>query len=150
MALTFGIVRPILIASTERALTLMDVSDLVQQLTLGVISSLQHSLSFRREFSAGLVQLPALILLGLPFQKHWQPQDRQCCSRPRAASRHFTAGNLCLKLSLLVLLSGLPGVWIGANVALKLPDQWATISLVSSPLDLVSTPPSDPILVPVT
>ena len=108
----------------------MSVSDLVQQLTLGVISLIANTLSAFAGGGAGLVQLPALILLGLPFAKALATHKIASVALGLgAASRHFRAGSLHLKLSLLVLLSGLPGVWIGANVVLRLPDQWATIAL---------------------
>lgn len=46
-----------------------------------------------------------------------------------AASRHWRARSLHPRLCLLLLLAGLPGVWIGASSVLALPDRFATAAL---------------------
>ena len=46
----------------------MSINDLIMQITLGVVSVLSNFLSALAGGGAGLLQLPALILLGLPFQ----------------------------------------------------------------------------------
>ena len=79
---------------------------------------------------AGLVQLPALILLGLPFAKALATHKIASVALGiGAASRHLAGGSLHPRLSMLVLLSGLPGVWIGARVVLLIQDRWATTAL---------------------
>ena len=108
----------------------ISVSELVQQLTLGVVALSANTLSAFAGGGAGLVQLPALILLGLPFAKALATHKIASVALGLgAASRHLTAGSLHHRISVLVLLSGLPGVWIGAKVVLLVPDRWATAAL---------------------
>ena len=79
---------------------------------------------------AGLVQLPALILLGLPFSMALATHKVASVALGLGASgRHWRASSLDLKRSALVLAAGLPGVFVGASMVLALPDQVATASL---------------------
>ena len=79
---------------------------------------------------AGLVQLPALILLELPFATALATHKLASVALGLgAASRHWRASSLDPILSSLMLMAGLPGVWLGANAVLAVPDRWATASL---------------------
>ena len=79
---------------------------------------------------AGLVQLPALILLGLPFSMALATHKVASVALGLGATgRHWRASSLDLQRSALVLAAGLPGVFVGASLVLALPDQAATASL---------------------
>ena len=99
-------------------------------LALGAIAVVANALSAFAGGGAGLVQLPALILLGLPFASALATHKLASVALGLgAAGRHWRASSLEPRLSLLVLLAGLPGVWIGASSVLALPDQVATAAL---------------------
>ena len=79
---------------------------------------------------AGLVQLPILILLGLPFPIALATHKVASVSLGVGASiRYFQKKALNPFLSLFILLCGLPGVLIGANAAILLPGEFSTIAL---------------------
>ena len=106
------------------------VAELVLLLALSAIAVVANALSAFAGGGAGLVQLPALILLGLPFASALATHKLASVALGLgAAGRHWQASSLDVRLSLLVLLSGLPGVWIGAGSVLALPDQVATAAL---------------------
>ena len=106
------------------------VTELLLQLSLAAIAVVANALSAFAGGGAGLVQLPALILLGLPFASALATHKLASVALGfGAAGRHWRASSLDQGLSLLVLLAGLPGVWIGASSVLALPDQIATAAL---------------------
>ena len=101
-----------------------------EQLFLTVISLISNFLSALAGGGAGLIQLPALILLGLPFTKALVTHKIASVALGFGASfRHYKEKNLDLKLSLLILLFGIPGVIIGAKVVVFLPETIATFTL---------------------
>ena len=105
-------------------------TELLLQLSLAAIAVVANALSAFAGGGAGLVQLPALILLGLPFASALATHKLASVALGLgAAGRHWRASSLDPRLSLLVLLAGLPGVWIGARSVLALPDQVATAAL---------------------
>ena len=105
-------------------------AELLLLLALGAIAVVANALSAFAGGGAGLVQLPALILLGLPFASALATHKLASVALGLgAAGRHWRASSLDPRLSLLVLLAGLPGVWIGARSVLSLPDQVATAAL---------------------
>ena len=100
------------------------------QLALLGIAIGANALSALAGGGAGLVQLPALILLGLPFSMALATHKVASVALGLGASgRHWRASSLDLKRSALVLAAGLPGVFVGASMVLALPDQVATASL---------------------
>ncbi|KZR87672.1 hypothetical protein MITS9509_00473 [Synechococcus sp. MIT S9509] len=104
--------------------------ELLLQLALGMIAVVANALSAFAGGGAGLVQLPALILLGLPFASALATHKLASVALGLgAAGRHWQASSLDPHLSLLILLAGLPGVWIGASSVLALPDRVATAAL---------------------
>ena len=108
----------------------MSVVDGLLQLTLGVIALVANALSAFAGGGAGLVQLPALILLGLPFATALATHKLASVALGLgAAGRHWRASSLDPILSSLMLVAGLPGVWLGASAVLAVPDRWATASL---------------------
>ena len=99
-------------------------------LALGAIALVANALSAFAGGGAGLVQLPALILLGLPFASALATHKLASVALGLgAAARHLRASSLKSRISLLVLMAGLPGVWMGASGVMTLPDQLATAAL---------------------
>ena len=108
----------------------MTVAELLTQVALLGIAIGANALSALAGGGAGLVQLPALILLGLPFAMALATHKVASGALGIGASgRHWRASSLDLKRSALVLADGLPGVFVGASMVLALPDQVATASL---------------------
>ena len=100
------------------------------QLGLGLIALAANALSAFAGGGAGLVQLPALILLGLPFSMALATHKLASVALGiGAAGRHWREGSLDPQLTLTMILAGLPGVWLGASVVQTLPDRWATAAL---------------------
>ena len=118
------------------------VSELLLQLALAAIAVVANALSAFAGGGAGLVQLPALILLGLPFASALATHKLASVALGvGAAGRHWRASSLDPHISLLVLLAGVPGVWIGASSVMVLPDRVATaaLGLLTLSLGLYST-----------
>ena len=105
-------------------------TELLLLLALAGIAVVANALSAFAGGGAGLVQLPALILLGLPFASALATHKLASVALGiGAAGRHWRASSLDPRLCLMVLLAGLPGVWLGASSVLALPDRIATAAL---------------------
>ncbi len=79
---------------------------------------------------AGLLQLPVLLFLGLPFSMALATHKLATVALGIGATlRHCRERILDLRFSAVILASGLPGVVLGANIILHIPDQWATLLL---------------------
>jgi len=79
---------------------------------------------------AGLLQLPALIFLGLPFSVALATHKLASVALGIGASlRHFRERSLDWRFAVVMLASGLPGVVLGASLVLHIPDRVAEISL---------------------
>ena len=79
---------------------------------------------------AGLLQLPALIFLGLPFRMALATHKiASVFLGIGATARNSKENTLALRFSLFILLCGLPGVILGANFILKIDDEISRISL---------------------
>ena len=108
----------------------MIIDNLLLQISLALSAIIANMLSAFSGGGAGLVQLPVLILIGLPFSKALATHKIASVALGLGASiRHIKEKTLRIKISLLVLLCGLPGVLIGANYILYIPEQKATLSL---------------------
>ena len=108
----------------------MSSSDLALQLGLFVVSLLANLLSALAGGGAGLVQLPALILLGLPFPLALATHKLASMALGVGATvRHLSEDSLQPRLVAVILLSGLPGVWLGARWVLLLPQRLAVLLL---------------------
>ena len=115
----------------------MIAADLPNQLALAAVALISNGLSAFAGGGAGLVQLPALILLGLNFSTALATHKvASVALGVGAAGRHWRASSLDRRLSALVLCAGLPGVWIGANLVLAIPDKAATACLALLTLGL--------------
>ena len=79
---------------------------------------------------AGLLQLPALIFLGLPFSMALGTHKIASVALGLgASSKHLGLRDFPYALAFIVLLSGLPGVVLGANIILFVPEHLAKIAL---------------------
>lgn len=100
------------------------------QLALFIAALLANALSALAGGGAGLVQLPLLILLGLPFPLALATHKLASVALGVGASlRHARERSLNARLALLILVSGLPGVWLGARLVLALPARLCTLLL---------------------
>lgn len=108
----------------------MSAAALLFQLGLLAIAVVANLLSALAGGGAGLVQLPALILLGLPFPVALATHKLASVALGVGASlRHARERSLNRRLAVLILLSGLPGVWLGARTVLAIPPQLSTLLL---------------------
>ena len=102
----------------------------IEHLVLFAISLLANLLSALSGGGAGLIQLPALIFLGLPFAIALATHKVASVALGIGATlRHLKEEPLDRRFALMILLAGLPGVLIGANVILQVPDQIARVAL---------------------
>ncbi len=97
---------------------------------LFVVSLLANTFSAFAGGGAGLLQLPALIFLGLPFSVALATHKLASVALGIGASlRHFREGTLEKHFILLLLSAGIPGVIVGASVILRVPDRPAELAL---------------------
>ena len=102
----------------------------LEQLLLFVISLIANIFSAFAGGGAGLIQFPALIFLGLPFGIALATHKLASVALGVGATiRNLREGSLEKRLILVMLLFGLPGVVLGANVILLVPDRSAEIAL---------------------
>lgn len=79
---------------------------------------------------AGLLQLPALIFLGLPFSAALATHKVATVALGVGATgRHLRERSLEPRFAVFVVLCGLPGVALGAALILNVPDRVAEIAL---------------------
>jgi len=104
--------------------------DGLDQLLLFFISLLANIFSAFSGGGAGLIQLPALIFLGLPFAIALATHKVASVALGVGATvRHLRESALERRFTLFILLTGLPGVVLGASLVLQLPERAAQISL---------------------
>lgn len=100
------------------------------QLTLFVASFLANWFSALSGGGAGLIQLPMLIFLGLPFGVALATHKVASVALGLGATfRHWKESHLERRFALIILGAGLPGVILGASFILQVPERWATIAL---------------------
>ena len=108
----------------------MGFEEFAMQLALGLISFVSNLLSACAGGGAGLVQLPGLILLGIPFSMALATHKVASVALGLGAGlRHIQEKNIKPTLTFLILAFGLPGVWLGARLALVIPAQVGTTGL---------------------
>lgn len=101
-----------------------------EQLLLFLASLLANGFSAFAGGGAGLLQLPVLIFLGLPFSVALATHKVASVALGiGATARHLREGRLEGALSLFILATGLPGVIVGASVVLNIPDRAAELAL---------------------
>lgn len=97
---------------------------------LFIVSLIANAFSAFAGGGAGLLQLPALIFLGLPFSVALATHKLASVALGIGATiRHFRERSLDWRFSLVILGSGLPGVVLGASLVLQIPDRAAELSL---------------------
>lgn len=102
----------------------------LEQILLFVISLVANMFSAFSGGGAGLVQLPALVFLGLPFAVALATHKLASVALGIGATiRHLREEPLKVGFSGFILATGLPGVILGANWILQVPDRTATFSL---------------------
>jgi uncharacterized membrane protein YfcA len=101
-----------------------------EYLLLFIVSLIANAFSAFAGGGAGLLQLPALIFLGLPFSVALATHKLASVALGiGATARHFRERTLEWRFSAIILGSGLPGVVLGASLVLQLPDRVAELSL---------------------
>ena len=108
----------------------MVTSNIYSQVFLGIISIISNFTSALAGGGAGLLQLPALLFFGLPFSKALATHKVASVALGFGASiPHIKSSALQGKYVLLILVSGIPGVLIGAYMASTLPNNFSSILL---------------------
>ena len=103
---------------------------MIDQILLFVASFLANAFSAFAGGGAGLLQLPLLIFLGLPFGAALATHKLATVFLGiGATARHFREHNLDRAFIITMLVAGVPGVIIGANIILFIPDRTAEIAL---------------------
>ncbi len=103
---------------------------MVEQLLIFIISLVANLFSALSGGGAGLIQLPALIFLGLPFGLALATHKVATIALGvGATARHLKENKLERDIALLMLLTGLPGVVLGASFILQIPDHIAKMAL---------------------
>ena len=102
----------------------------LEHFILFIVSLAANLLSALSGGGAGLLQLPVLLFLGLPFAVALATHKVASVALGIGATlRHLKEEPLDRGFALLILAAGLPGVLIGANVILQVPDRAARIAL---------------------
>jgi uncharacterized membrane protein YfcA len=103
---------------------------MMDQFLLFLISFIANAFSAFAGGGAGLLQLPALIFLGLPFSAALATHKIATVALGVGATlRHLRERSLQRYYIYSVLLAGVPGVILGAHIVLFIPDRQAEIAL---------------------
>ncbi len=106
------------------------LNDIALQLALFVAALVANLLSALAGGGAGLVQLPVLILLGLPFPLALATHKVASVALGVGATlRHAQEKALDWRFAVFILACGLPGVVLGARVVLAVPASICTLLL---------------------
>ena len=102
------------------------MSNVIEQLVLLAVSFGANLLSAIAGGGAGLLQLPALIFMGLPFSVALATHKVATVALGAGATlKHVQSRSTTWPLSLLILAAGVPGVILGAHVILAVPENLA-------------------------
>jgi uncharacterized protein len=102
----------------------------VEHFILFFVSLLANLFSAFAGGGAGLLQLPALIFLGLPFAVALATHKIASVALGVGATlRHLREGGLKRRFAAFILAAGVPGVLLGANLILRVPGRYAEIAL---------------------
>ncbi len=103
---------------------------IIEHLLLFFISLTSNILSAMAGGGAGLIQLPALVFMGLPLSVALATHKIASVALGVGASiKHARASIFNAKLIVLLLAFGLPGVIIGAKTILLIPESTAKVIL---------------------
>lgn len=101
-----------------------------EQILIFIISLIANIFSALSGGGAGLIQLPVLIFLGLPFGVAVATHKVATVALGIGATiRHLKESHLERQFALFIVVAGLPGVIIGASFILQVPDRIAEIAL---------------------
>lgn len=104
--------------------------DLFEQILLFFISTVANTFSAYAGGGAGLLQLPALIFLGLPFAVALATHKiASVALGVGAAIRHSREKKLQWRFAMFILVTGIAGVIPGARFILTVPENIANLSL---------------------
>ena len=99
-------------------------------LLIFIVSLIANFFSAFSGGGAGLIQLPILIFLGLPFGTALATHKVASVALGFGATlRHLKNNSFQRKMILLMLLSGIPGVIFGASIILSVPENIAQLLL---------------------
>lgn len=102
----------------------------MEQFILFLISLVANLFSAFAGGGAGLLQLPVLIFLGLPFGVALATHKIASVALGVGATlRHLREGGLQRRFVVFILATGIPGVLLGASVILQVPGRYAEIAL---------------------
>jgi len=103
---------------------------MIEYILLFIVSLIANAFSAFAGGGAGLLQLPLLIFLGLPFSIALATHKLASVALGVGATlRHFREGTVKWRFSLLILITGVPGVVLGASIILFVPDRAAELAL---------------------
>ena len=103
---------------------------MAEQILIFFISLVANLFSALSGGGAGLIQLPALIFLGLPFGLALATHKVATIALGfGATARHLKDNKIERDFALLMLIAGMPGVFLGASFILQVPDQVAKTAL---------------------
>lgn len=101
-----------------------------QQVILFIVSLAANAFSALAGGGAGLLQFPALLWLGLPFAVALATHKVASVALGVGATiRYLQHDVLSWRFAIFILLTGLPGVWLGAMTVLALPEQVLLVAL---------------------
>jgi len=101
-----------------------------EQLLIFIISLVANLFSALSGGGAGLIQLPALIFLGLPFGLALATHKVATIALGiGATARHLKENRIERDLASLMIIAGLPGVVLGASFILQIPEDMAKTAL---------------------
>ena len=96
------------------------------QVLLFGLALLANTLSALAGGGAGLLQLPVLLFLGLAFPTALATHKIASVALGVGATlRHLRGDGIDWRFALFILAAGLPGVYVGTQVILQLPDALA-------------------------
>lgn len=111
--------------------------DYTQHLLLFVIAVIANWFSALAGGGAGLIQLPILIFMGLPFSLALATHKIATVALGLGATiRHVKEKHSSIRLLMLMLAAGIPGVILGAYIIIDVDDRWAEIILGTLTLSL--------------
>jgi uncharacterized membrane protein YfcA len=111
--------------------------DYTQHLLLFVIAVMANWFSALAGGGAGLIQLPILIFMGLPFSLALATHKIATVALGLGATiRHAKEKHSSIRLLALMLVAGIPGVILGAYMIIDVNDRWAEIILGALTLGL--------------
>tara|TARA_B100000214_G_scaffold56213_1_gene36061 strand:+ start:121 stop:894 length:774 start_codon:yes stop_codon:yes gene_type:complete len=102
-------------------------NDIYSYMLLGFVSVVSNFISALSGGGAGLIQLPALLFFGLPFSNALATHKVASVALGFGASLpHLRSKNIQLNLALLIVITGIPGVLLGAYTSSVLPNNFST------------------------